>query len=319
MTLTKPKPLKKGDTVGLISPASAQYNRSWITRAVGALEEWGYKVVLGRHAMNKNSFFAGTDQERVFDFNEMFRRPDIDAVICIDGGYGSARLLQYLDYEAIRNNPKIFLGFSDITILHLAIQKKTHMVTFHGPGACSFPEEYLTDYTKNQLFKALCQTEPLGEIPMADPKKYLHAIGCGAVEAPVIGGNISMICTTFGTPYEPDVKGKILFLEDVHTEPWVMDHNMAHLMNAGKLSEAAGIVIGECRDCEPRTHQPSYYSDTSIEDIFNEYLSPLGIPVLFGLPLGHTADLATIPLGACARLDADKKTFSILESGVAEQ
>ena len=312
----KPKQLKKGDAIGLVSPASAQYNRSWITRSVSALESWGYKVVLGKHAARKHGFFAGTDQERSSDLNEMFRREDVDAVMAIDGGYGSARLLRYLDFDAIRQNPKIFLGFSDITILHLAINKLTGLTTFHGPGACSFPEEYLTAYTKAQLEKALCAAEPVAEIALANPKKYIHAIGSGAVEAPIIGGNMSMICTTLGTPYEIDVTGKVLFLEDVHLEPWYIDHNMAHLMNAGKLAEAAGIVIGECRDCEPRTHQPAYYADTSIEDIFEEYLSPLGIPVLFGYPLGHTADIATLPMGVMVRLDADKKQFAVLESGV---
>lgn len=312
----KPKMLEKGDTIGLISPASAQYNRSWIYRAVDALEDWGYHVVLGKNATRKYSFFAGTDEQRASDFNEMFRREDIDAVMAIDGGYGSARILRYLDFDAIRKNPKIFLGFSDITILHLAIYKLTGLTTFHGPGACGFPDEYMTPYTKEQLEKALCCEDPIGEIGLADPKKYIHAIGSGAVEAPIIGGNISMICTTLGTPYEIDVKGKILFLEDVHTEPWVMDHNMAHLMNSGKLSEAAGIVIGECRDCEPRQHNPSFYSDTSIEDIFDEYLAPLQIPVLFGYPLGHTADIATLPMGVQVRVDADQRKFSVLESGV---
>lgn len=312
----KPKILEKGDTIGLVSPASAQYNRSWITRSAEALERWGYKVVLGKNAKKKNGFFAGTDEERSSDLNEMFRREDIDAVMAIDGGYGSARLLRYLDFDAIRANPKIFLGFSDITILHLAINKLTGLTTFHGPGACSFPEEYLSPYTKEQLEKALCSPEPVGEIPLADPKKYIHAIGRGAVEAPIIGGNMSMVCTTLGTPYEIDVKGKILFLEDVRLEPWYIDHNMAHLLNSGKLSEAVGIVIGECRDCQPKAHEPDYYSDTSIEDIFDEYLTPLGVPVLFGYPLGHTADIATLPMGVRVRVDADEKKFSVLESGV---
>lgn len=314
----KPKILRKGDRIGLISPASAQYNRSWIDRAAEAVESWGYQAVLGKKAKKKYSFFAGTDEERAADFNEMFRREDIDAVFAIDGGYGSARILRMLDYDAIAQNPKIFLGFSDITILHLAIWKKTGLTTFHGPGACAFPEEYLTEYTKSQLEKALCCPEPAGIIPMADPKKYIHAIGSGSVEAPILGGNISMICSTLGTPYEIDVKGKILFLEDLNTEPWVMDHNMAHLMNAGKLADAAGILIGECRNCEPRIHEPGYYCDTSIEDIFNEYLAPLNVPVLFGHPLGHTADLATIPMGVLARLDTQTREFTILESGVRE-
>lgn len=312
----KPKKLSKGDTIGLISPSSGQYLRSYVTRAVDTLESWGYKTVLGRYATEKNGFLAGTDEQRAYDFNDMFRRSDIDAIFCTNGGYGSARILDMLDYDAVKANPKIFLGFSDITALHLAIFKNTGLITFHGPGATSFPEEVLTEYTKAQLEKALCITEPIGNIEMADKKKYLHRIGEGSAEGVLVGGNISMITTTLGTPYEIETEGRILFMEDLHTEPWVMDHMMAHMKNAGKLQAAAGIVIGECYHCDPRAHEPAYHVDTSLEYIFDEYLAPLNIPVLYGLPLGHTENMATLPHGARVRVDADKKELSVLESGV---
>lgn len=311
----KSKMLKKGDTIGVISPSSPSYNKSSLWRGVEALENWGFKVVVGKNVDKKNGFFAGTDEERAEDFNEMFRRDDIDGVMVTRGGYGAARILKYLDFDMIKSNPKLFLGFSDITTFHLAINKLTGLVTFHGPGMCNFFDEYLTDYTREYLNKAVFSPEPVGEVKMADPKKYLHAIGHGAAEGTIIGGNLSIICSTLGTPYEIETDGKILFFEDLDTEPWIMDHMMAHLSNAGKLKNVKGIVIGECVRCEPRAHEPNYYVDTSLEDIFDEYLTPLGVPVLYGFPLGHTYDMATVPIGVNVRVDADNKKFTILESG----
>lgn len=311
----KAKMLRKGDTIGVVSPSSPTYNKSTLRRGVETLEKWGYKVVLSDHVNRKNGFFAGTDKERAQDLNEMFRRKDIDGIMVTQGGYGVSRIIPELDYDAIRENPKLLLGFSDITALHLAINKLTGLVTFHGPGMCTFNDEYLTDYTHKYLDKAVFSPEPIGEIEMADPKKYLHAIGSGVAEGSIIGGNISMICSTLGTPYEIDTDGKVLLMEDLDTEPWIMDHNMTHLRNAGKFDKVKAIVIGECVRCEPRSLEPNYYVDTSLEDIFDEFLTPLGVPVLYGYPLGHTYDMATVPLGVKVRVDADNKRFTILESG----
>lgn len=311
----KAKALKKGDRIGLVAPASGLYNRSYVDRTVEALKEWGYEAVLGENVKGKYGFFSAPDDARAREFNQMFARDDIDGIFVTCGGYGSARILDKIDYEIIAEHPKIFLGFSDITTLHLAIYKKTGLVTFHGPGSASFPAETLTDYTREYLEKALVRKDPIGVIPLSDPKKYVYAIGSGSSQGILIGGNISIICSTLGTPYEIDTKDKILLMEDLDTEPWVMDHMMAHLRNAGKFDQLAGVVIGECYNCTPREHQPNYYCDTSIEDIFEEYLQPYGIPVLYGLPLGHTEDIATLPHGVMARVDADKKEFSILESG----
>lgn len=311
----KAKALEKGGTIGIISPSSPSYNKSSLYRGVETLEKWGYKVVLSKNIDIKNGFFAGTDLQRAEDFNEMFRRDDVDAIMVTRGGYGAARILKYLNFDIIKNNPKLFLGFSDITTFHLAINKLTGLVTFHGPGMCNFNDEYLTDYTHEYLKKAIFSKEPIGDIVLADKKKYVHAMNQGIAEGEIIGGNISILCSTLGTPYEVETDGKILFMEDLNTEPWVMDHMMAHLENAGKFKNVKGIVIGECVDCEPRAHNPNYYVDTSLEDIFEDYLKPLGIPILYGLPLGHTYDIATIPMGVNVRVDADHKKFTILESG----
>ena len=156
----------------------------------------------------------------------------------------------------------------------------------------------------------------MGEIPLADEKKWLNPIGKGKCQGTLIGGNLTLICASLGTPYEIETKGRILLIEDVDTEPWIFDHMLCHLRNAGKLQEAAGIIVGECKNCVPFKYEPGFLVDTSLEDVLEYYLSPLGIPVLYGLPLGHTDDLATIPLGVLAELDCGQKTFRILENGV---
>ncbi|GAB1475475.1 LD-carboxypeptidase [Bacillota bacterium] len=314
--MLRPKRLHKGDTIGVISPASPSERKSEIKRAVETLEEWGYKVVVGKNVNKCKGFVAASEEERASDFNEMFLRDDIDAVFVTQGGYGSAQIIRLIDFEVVRKNPKIFTGFSDITSLHLALHKFSDLVTFHGPGMSRFNSEDLTDYTKEYFFKAVSETEPIGNIPPADKKKWIHTIGSGTAEGPLIGGNLTLICASLGTPYAIDTKDKILLIEDVDTEPWIFDHMLSHLRNAGCLDHLKGIVVGECQDCVPFKHNPGFYCDVSVEDVLEYYLRPLNIPVLYGLPFGHTKDLATLPLGLSVRLDADRKTFEVLESGV---
>lgn len=314
--MKKAKRLRKGDTIGIISPASPSENKSEVTRGIEMLEHMGYKVKTGRNLNKRKGFVAATEEERADDINQMFRDDTVDAVFVTQGGYGSAQLLDKLDFEAIGLNPKIFTGFSDITSLHLALNKIADIVTFHGPGMARFNREDLTEYTEKQFFKALESTEPLGEIPLADQKKWLNPIGRGKCRGTLIGGNLTLICASLGTPYEIETKDRILLIEDVDTEPWIFDHMLCHLRNAGKLQGAAGIVIGECKNCVPFKYEPGFLVDTSLEDVLEYYLSPLGIPVLYGLPLGHTDDLATLPLGVMAELDCDQKIFRVLENGV---
>ena len=314
--MIKPKRLSPGDTIGVISPASPSENRSEVFRAKEYIEAMGYNVVIGKNVNKTRGITAASEEDRLDDIHEMFRRDDVDAVFVTQGGYGCAQLLRNLDFDLIKEHPKILTGFSDITALHLAINKVCDMVTFHAPGMARFNDEELTEYTKESFFRNLSSPEPPGEIKKANPKKWLVRINGGTCEAPVIGGNLTLICASLGTPWEIDTKGRILFFEDVEAEPWVMDHMLSHLRNAGKLDDAAGFVIGECTDCVPRKNDPGYFTDLSIEDVFEYYLKPLGKPVLYGLPMGHSDDLATLPLGVMTRLDADKKTFTVLESGV---
>lgn len=314
--LQKPKRLSPGDKIGVVSPSSPLDRKSDLIRATEKLEKLGYQVVIAKNVDDQRGLVSATEEKRLADLHEMFSRTDVNAVFVTQGGYGSAQLIDRLDFDLIRRNPKIFIGFSDITSLHLAIQKSAGLVTFHGPGFGRFNDEELTDYTFEQMMKVLSSDVPAGIIPLADPKKWLYALRGGACEGELIGGNLTLICSSLGTPFEIDTRGKILFIEDLDIEPWIFDHMLCHLKNAGKLKDVVGVVVAECVNCVPYEYKPGYYVDISLEDVLEYYLKPLGVPVLFGLPLGHTKDMATIPLGVRARLDADKKELTLLESGV---
>lgn len=314
--LQKPKRLNPGDKIGVVSPSSPLENKSDLIRATEKLEKMGYQVVIGKNVDRQRGLVSASEAERVEDLHDMFSRADVDAIFVTQGGYGSAQLIDQLDFDLIRRNPKIFIGFSDITSLHLAINKFSNLITFHGPGFGRFNDEELTDYTFEQMMKALGSDLPAGLIPLADAKKWLYAISGGVCEGELTGGNMTLICSSLGTPFEIDTKGKLLFIEDVDIEPWVFDHMLCHLKNAGKLKEVAGVVVAECVNCVPYDYKPGYYVDLSLEDILNYYLKPLRVPVLYGLPIGHTKDMATLPMGVRARLDADKKELTILENAV---
>ena len=316
--MQKGKMLKPGDTIGVISPASPSEHQSEILRAMEYWTEKGYKVELGKNVNKTKGFVAACEEDRAADMNEMFGRDDIDGVFVTQGGYGSAQIFSGLDFDLIKSNPKVFTGFSDITSLHLMLGKFSDLVTFHGPGMARFNSQDLTKYTEEYFNKAIFHPEPVGEIPLADPKKWVYAMTQGTAEGELTGGNLTLVCATLGTPYEIETRGKILLLEEVDQEPWIMDHCLSHLRNAGKLQDIKGIVIGECHNCAPFKNNPGFLCDTGIEDVFTYYFSRLNVPVLYGLPLGHTKDMATLPLGVNVRISSDDKSLTILESGVTE-
>jgi len=311
----KPKKLEKGDTIGIVSPASGPWRRSDLWKSIEAIERLGYSVKVGEHAYKNNYYVSGTDVERAEDMNRFFRDETISAIFCSYGGYGSARIIKYLDFDVITTNPKILIGYSDITSLHLAIAKFSDIVTFHGPTALSFGTDYMTPYRQDMLFKAIAGDEPIGEVRMADGDEYLVKMNPGTAQGALIGGNMTLVCASLGTPYEIDTKGKIFFIEELETEPWVLDHLLTHMYNAGKFKDAAGIVVGECIDCEPFKHNPGFYSQCSLEDILFDILEPLGKPVLYGLPIGHTKNLATLPVGVMSEIDSENGKLTILERG----
>ncbi len=318
--LLKPRALRSGDTVGLVTPSTyvSDPDRLWLARRT--IEELGLRCKLGRAVGRRDGYLGGSIRERADDLHAMFADPEVKAVFCIRGGYGSAMLLDSLDYALIRRNPKIFLGYSDITALHLAIGRHAGLVTFHGPVVLSG----LSDWTLEHFRRALFETRPLGRLsnpPEPRPIRPRHpwrAVRPGRARGPLTGGNLTLISTTLGTPYEIQTDGRILFLEDVGEEPYSIDRMLTHLRLAGKFRGIRGLIFGECAACRPREFQPGFESTFSTGEVVENILGRLDVPVLTGLVIGHTDDQLTLPLGVEAELDADAGTLTILESALAE-
>jgi muramoyltetrapeptide carboxypeptidase len=316
--LVRPRALRPGDTVGLITPSSYVSDPDRIAAAERTVRYFGLKPKLGDNVRKREGYLGGSIEERLADLHAMFSDSSVSAVFAIRGGYGSAQLLDRIDYGLLRKNPKIFLGYSDITALHLGIQKRAGLVTFHGPVALSG----FTDYTQKHFRRALFESSPLGPVtnpPESNslrPAHTLRTIRPGQARGPLVGGNLTLIATTMGTPFEIETRGRILLLEDVGEEPYSIDRMLTQLRLAGKLDAAAGIVFGECKDCRPRDYKPGFESTLSLGEALDAILGKLRIPVLSGLTFGHTDDQLTLPLGVMASLDADKGELTIEEAGV---
>lgn len=314
--LVRAKALRPGDTVGLITPATFVSDPDRLALAERTLRHFGLRMKLGRHVRQRSGYLGGSARQRLEDFHAMFRDPEVAGVFCIRGGFGSAHLLEAIDYGLLRSHPKVFLGFSDITALHLAIHRRTGLVTFHGPVVVS----RFSDYTQRHFRQALFDNKPLGKLtnpPDSDPLRPAHTLRTvvpGTARGRLVGGNLSLIASLMGTPYEIDTEGAILFLEDVGEEPYRIDGMLTQLRLAGKLAAAAGVIWGECASCRPRTFDPSFDSTFSVGEVVDEILGKLKVPVLAGLTIGHTDDQLTLPLGVAAVLDATAGTLTVEEA-----
>lgn len=314
LTLLKPRALKPGDTVGLVAPASYTFDLWRLDDAAARVRAIGLEPKFGKNVRGRRGFLAGTDEERVADLHDMFADRSVSAIFSLQGGYGTPRLLDRLDYDLIRRNPKILLGFSDITGLHLAISKKSGLVTFHGPNMLGS----LPPRTLESLKKALFVAEPIGEVTNpeeADPLNVefpLRTVAPGVARGRMTGGNLTLITHTMGTPYEIETKDRILLLEDTGEAPYRIDRMLVQLRLAGKLQSAAGIVFGTCTDCAPS--RSSFEISLSLSDVLQELLGSLGKPVLAGILFGHTKEKAIIPIGVEAELDAGAKKLTIVEA-----
>ncbi|MFT7472836.1 MAG: muramoyltetrapeptide carboxypeptidase [Kiritimatiellia bacterium] len=315
--VVKPKRLRPGMTVGLVTPASNVPEDEELHAAMDLVRSLGFSAVPATNLFSRTQYLAGTDEQRADDLNSMFANPDIDAIFCVRGGYGSGRLLRYLDYELIAANPKIIMGYSDITAILNAIYLRTGLVTFHGPIAGG----NFSDYTYDQYKKVLidpAQSVRIGEPPefetrpgVVEWENRLTTIVPGVAEGHLIGGNLSLMVTLLGTPFEPQFEGALLFLEDVDEPPYSVDRMLTHLWMAGKLEQVAGIVLGKFTD-------DGYDSNTfSMEEVLRDRLEPLGIPTLRGAMIGHIEDKTVVPLGVRARLDTDAGALTLLESAVS--
>ena len=313
--LLKPRMPKPGDTVGLISPSTFVADPDQLQTMQLTARIFGWKTKTGAQVGKREAALGDSIPARVADIHTMFADPEVKAIICVRGGYGTPQLLDALDYDLIRRNPKLLLGYSDITGLHLAIHQKTGLVTFHGPTGLS----PFTEFSQNWFRRSL-EPRPMG--PLSNPTERnpfrpqhpLRTIRPGQARGRLIGGNLTLISCLMGTPYEPDVRGKILFLEDVGEEPYRMDRMLQQLALAGKFDQCAGVVFGECVDCGPRDFQPSITFNYTLGEVLDRVFSKVKVPVFHGLLIGHTADQITLPLGVMASLDAGKKELIIEEA-----
>jgi muramoyltetrapeptide carboxypeptidase len=316
--LLKPKPLAAGDTVALITPATYVSSPDALQLARRTVEFLGLKWKAGRNLGKRAGYLGGSVEERVADLHEAFLDPEVKAVLCTRGGYGSAMLLDRIDFNLIRNHPKIFVGYSDITALHMGIHQQSGIVTFHGPMALAG----FSDYTLEHFKRALFDPRPLGVLSNPPeghairPKHPTRTLRGGQATGALIGGNLTLIASTMGTPWEIQTDGKLLFLEDVGEEPYSMDRMLTQLRLAGKFRNIRGLILGECLECIPRQFQPGFESSFSLGEVYDNVLGDLKAPTFSGLTIGHTDDQLTLPLGVRATLDADAGTLTIEEEAL---
>jgi muramoyltetrapeptide carboxypeptidase len=316
----KPKRLAPGDTVALVSPANATFNTVDLEIARESLTALGFKVRLSQHMMERHGYLAGEDKARAEDINRAFADTSVAAVHAIRGGWGSARLLPYLDYESIRRNPKVLIGYSDITALHLAIHAKTGLITFHGPIGLGRWDPYSLDYYKRVLFNGEPVTYSNKQGISAERNALTQvefrtlAITPGKARGRLLGGNLTVLTTILGSPYLPDWEDAILFCEDVQEDLYRVDRMLTQLKLAGVLGKIKGFVFGGCSECGPGNGN---YGALTLEEIFADHIKPLGVPAWQGAMIGHAQPQWTVPEGAQVEIDAAAATIRLLESPVA--
>lgn len=312
-----PEALHPGDTIGIVSPASAIFESEPYEIAKESFEALGLKVKFGKFTQSRYGHLAGTDDERAQELMDMFKDKEVKAIIALRGGAGSARILDKLDYSIIKRNPKIFIGYSDITALHLAIHKMTGLVTFHGPVAVSEWNSFSVNYLKKVLFE---KDEVLYENPsdkgdeLTQTQNRIRTIRPGVVRGRLLGGNLSVLTAIMGTEYFPkDWKGKILYIEDIGEKIYAVDRMMTQLYLGGVLKEISGFVLGKCTDCEPGG---SGYGSLTLEEVIDHYIKPLEIPSFSGAMIGHIDKNITIPNGIPAEINAVQGTIKLLRPAV---
>ena len=312
--LLKAKRLQAGDTIGLISPGSTASDESF-EKAVNNLKGLGFKLKYAKNVRAKYGYLAGTDQQRLDDLHSMFADQEVDGIWCVRGGYGCGRLLPHIDYKLIRKNPKVLIGYSDITALIQAIFVKTGLVCFHGPvGTSDF-----TDYSLGQIKSILMQPRKEHLIPFYNNEKAkeddtfkYEVIRAGVARGKLAGGNLSLISSLVGTPFDWDVKGKLLFIEDVGEKPYRIDRMLTQVLQSQNLKQAAGIILGVFADCKAKDLDNSL----SLMDTLKGQFSDLGIPVAYGFSFGHISNQCVFPVGIEAEFDTSKQIVRLLDSAV---
>lgn len=291
----KPNKLNKGDKIGIIAPASSCYNQDLFMEVIKILRNLGFKIEIGKSCFAREGFLAGDDFLRAEDFNNFFKRKDIDAIFCLRGGYGSIRLLDKIDWDCVRNNPKIFVGYSDITVLLNVIYDRTNIICFHGPMVGT--GDLLNDINLKMLLDSL-------QGNLRSNKVNLKCINSGQAEGIIIGGNLSVLVSLIGTKYNINFKDKILFIEEINEEPYKIDRMLQTLKYSGTFDKLKAIILGQFTNCE----SPDEKSFT-LHEVFMNFFREINIPVFYGLEAGHGTTKITIPIGIKVKIEDNHLTF----------
>ena len=311
----RPRRLQPGDTVGLVAPASVTYESLELQIALEAVDAMGLNARVGPHVMDRFGYLAGEDIDRASDINAAFADPDIDAVFALRGGWGASRILPFLDFDLIAKNPKIFLGYSDITSLLNAIYAKAGVITFHGPNVMSRWNEFTYQGMREVLFEGKStryRNPQVIEDDLVARHHRIQTINSGKATGHLIGGNLTLMSALVGTPYFPDAKGAILFLEDVGEAIYRVDRMMTQLKLSGVLNQVSGIVFGHFTGVKPNPGLGNF----ALMDILQQHCEPLGVPCYFGAMIGHVEQQSTVPVGVLAEMDADAGELTLLERAV---
>lgn len=315
----KPERLRRGDKIALVAPASFISEKSLQT-SIEKVEQMGFIPVWSRKILCKYGYLSATDKERADDFNSMIKDKEIKGIICAGGGYGCTRILDLLDYDMIKENPKVIIGFSDNTALINAVHKKTGLITFHGPIARTMHQgyngEHFENLTINPVDEYIIESSDDDLQKSQDDKVYeRYTITSGKGQGELVGGNLTLICSLMGTPYQIDFENKIVMIEDINEEPYRIDRMLTQLISSGELSKAAGIVFGICKDCD-KTDKTKTANSFTLREVIEDRIKPLNIPAAYGLSFGHNINNFTFPIGVKAEFDADRKTIRLKETAV---
>lgn len=312
----KPQKLIPGDTIGLVAPGSYITGQE-LKDSIKNLNELGFNVVYTNNILSRNGYFSGTDNQRAADLMTMFKRMDVAGIICARGGYGCTRILPLLDYNTIKSNLKVFMGFSDVTSLLYGIYKETGMVCFHGPVGISTYSDYTKGYFRKLLIDGDEKIKIVNAPPENDNEEFKPlTIKEGVGRGELIGGNLSVVVSLIGTPYDINTRDKIIFLEEMEEDPYRIDRMLTQLRMAGKFEGAAGVVLGIFRDCKP-SDKTSFDTSFTLIEVLKNRLGDLNIPVVYGMSFGHVKDKFILPVGVTAELDSTNQTITILEPSVS--
>jgi len=316
----KPKRLKLGDRIAVVAPSSPPSNPYTIRRSIQAIRSLGFSPVSGESIFQRHGYLAGSDEDRAKDLMQAFRDSSISGIFAIRGGYGCARLLPYLNFQEIQNNPKILLGFSDITSLHLSINKISHLVTFHGPNIDSaFIEQNKDHFTIKSALRIL-GLAPHGSKQLLSEdnphRNKVYSINEGEATGESVVGNLTVMNSIISTPYQVDFKNKILFIEDVNEGPYRIDRLLTQLKLAGIFEQISALVLGQFARCDISTSRKKAPKEFNLADVFFDRLKEIDIPILANYPFGHVENNLTIPSRISLSIDTRTTSITLNESPV---